>query len=197
MVAHESGASDDKARCAEAALLCVMINESFLHRVHLFGCADSFHGRDFAALGFDGQHRAGINRVAIHQHCAGAAGAAVADFLATGEVETVAKRVEQRDARFEVQAAALPVDLEAERDLARTYYSPFAGEAFLETDRRQQAGRDGADAESFEETAPRKAGGFGRLSFVRHHGRLSIYLYLAPQIPPREARGLHGCTPGP
>src|SRR5207244_8646084 len=146
-----------------------------------FRCAQAFDRRDFAAFGFDGEQGTGINRVAVHQYRASAAGAPVADLLATGEIEPVAQRVEQRHARLKVQPAALAVDLERDGHLARAYNSPFAGEGFLETDRRQQAGRHGPEAEAFQETASRKAGGFGHIKFkfVRH-GRLSFWKSFEP-----------------
>ena len=58
-------------------------------------------------------------------------------------------------------------------EFAWTDDASFFGEGFLKTDRREQARRNGADAKSFEEAPTRKAGGFGRIDFVRH-GRLSI-----------------------
>src|SRR5437016_5653731 len=140
MVADKGRASDDETGRAESALLGVMAYKSLLDFVHLFRAADAFDGRDFTAFSLDGEHRAGINRVAIDQHRAGAAGAAVANFLATGEVESVAQRVEQGHARFDVQAAALSVDLERDRRFARADHAPLFGERVVEIYRRKQPG---------------------------------------------------------
>jgi len=115
MVANKGRASHDETGRAESALLGVVVHKSLLDFVHLFRAADPFDGRDFTAFGLDGKHGAGINRVAIDQHRAGAAGAAVANFLATGEVEPVAQCVEQGHARFDIHAAALSIDLKRDR----------------------------------------------------------------------------------
>ena len=112
MFADECRAGHNKPRCAEAALLRVVLHKRFLHRIHLLRRTDSFHRCDLAALGLDGEHGAGINRVAIDQDGAGAASAAVADFLAAGEVEPIAQRVEQRNAGLDVNFAPLSIDLE-------------------------------------------------------------------------------------
>ena len=131
-----------------------MVHKGLLHFVHSFRRAQPFDARNFVTFGFDGQQRAGINRLAVHQHGAGAAGAAVADLLAPGEVEPVAQRIEQGDARFDVELAVLSVDFESDGDFAGTDNTSFSGEGFLQTDRREQARRHRPDAESFEEAAP-------------------------------------------
>ena len=64
--------------------------------------------------------RAGVDALAVHDHRAGAAGAAVADPLGAGHVEMIAQRVEQRDARLDRQAYGFAVDLEGDRDRAGT-----------------------------------------------------------------------------
>ena len=123
-------------------------------------------------FGFDGQQRAGINRLAVHQHGAGAAGAAVAHLLAPGEVEPVAQRIEQSHARLDAELAVLSVDFKSDGDFARTDDASFPGEGLFKTRGGEQARRHRPGAESFEEATPRKSGGFERINFVRH-SRLS------------------------
>ena len=60
-------------------------------------------GANLLALHLDGERRAGVDRAAVDDHRAGAAGAAIADALVAGEVGAVAQRVEQRDARLDPQ----------------------------------------------------------------------------------------------
>src|SRR5260370_33270396 len=62
MLAHERGAGDDKAGRAKAALLGVVVHKGLLHLVHPVRRAQPFDSRYFAAFGFDGEHRARIDR---------------------------------------------------------------------------------------------------------------------------------------
>ena len=72
------------------------------HGVELAAVDQRLGGLDLLALGFEGEHGAGVDRLAVEHDGAGAAGAAVADALAAGDVEVVAQGVEQRDARLDV-----------------------------------------------------------------------------------------------
>ena len=148
------------------------MHKGLLHFIHSFRRAQPFDARDFVAFGFNGQHGAGINRMAVHQHGTGAARAAVTDLFAPGEVEPVAQRIEQSHARLDAELAVLSVDFKSDGDFARTDDASFPGEGLLQTDGREQARRHRPDAESFEEATPRKAGRFRCINFVRH-SRLS------------------------
>ena len=65
--------------------------------------------------GLEGEHGAGVDRLAVEHDGAGAAGAAVADALAAGDVEVVAQGVEQRDARLDVGGDFLPLTVSSKR----------------------------------------------------------------------------------
>jgi hypothetical protein len=71
-----------------------MFDEGFLHFVHLVGCAQPFHCGNLPAFGFHGQHRAGINRMTIHQNGASATRTAITNFFCAGEIETIPQCVE-------------------------------------------------------------------------------------------------------
>ena len=71
------------------------------HRVELAAVDQRLGRLDLLALGLQGQHGAGVDRLAVEQDGAGAAGAAIADALAAGDVEVIAQGVEQRDARLD------------------------------------------------------------------------------------------------
>src|SRR5262245_52901141 len=115
---------------AEPALLSVVVPERLLDRVELAVLFESFDGPNLLALRLDGQRRAGIDRLAVHDHRAGAASGAVADPLGAGDVQIVAQRVEQRDARFDAHLLRGAVDVECDVDLARAEYWDFGPGGF-------------------------------------------------------------------
>src|SRR5439155_15159096 len=90
-----------------------------------------------------------------------------------------AQRVKQRHARFDAHLAVLSVDPEGEGNFAGAHDAAFSGEGFFEAWRRKQTRRHRPNPESFEKTAPRKAGGFERVNCVRH-SRLSFWKCLEP-----------------
>ena len=65
-------------------------------------------------VGLDGQRHAGVARLTVDQHGAGAAFAALATRLGGGEPEVLAQDEEQRPARLDVQALDLAVDGEGD-----------------------------------------------------------------------------------
>src|SRR5690242_8957581 len=168
VLADKSRAGDDKAGRAEATLLGIVMHERLLHLVHPFRCPQSFDRGDFAAFGLYSQHRAGINRMAIHKDRAGTARATVANLFATGEIEPVAQRIQQGDTRFGVEFARLAVDPEAQGDLTRARDASLGGKGVLQTARGKQTGGHRTYADPFEEAASGEAGGIGRVNFVRH-----------------------------
>ena len=87
-----------------------------LQRAQLLRRAEALDGRDLVALGVGGEHQAGLDRLAVEEHRAGAAGAAVADLLGAGEVEVVAQRVEQRHPRLDGHLPHRAVHLQVQRD---------------------------------------------------------------------------------
>src|SRR5262249_29060298 len=102
-----------------------------------------------------------INRMAIDDHCASAARAAVANFFCPGQVEPVAERIEQGDARLDVEAPVLAVDLEADWDFAGAGKPRLSARRRFERSRGKQTRRDRAHADAFKESASRQAAGFG------------------------------------
>jgi hypothetical protein len=77
--------------------------------------AKSFDGGDFAPLQRRGQGQAGQHALSVHQHGACAALALIAALLGACQRKAFAQRVEQHDARVDVQRLRHAVDLE--RDL--------------------------------------------------------------------------------
>ena len=75
-------------------------------------------GANLLALHLDRQRRAGVDRAAVDDHRAGAAGAAIAAALVAGEVGAHAQRVEQRHARLDHQIDLPAVHRETHRHFA-------------------------------------------------------------------------------
>src|SRR5213592_936559 len=105
MFADECGAGGDKSWRAKAALLRVVFDKGALHFIQLCRRTDTLDGRDVAALSFDSEHRAGVNRMAIDDDGACAAGPAIANFLGAGQVESIAQCIEQGDTRLDTELA--------------------------------------------------------------------------------------------
>ena len=91
------------------------------HGVELAAVDQRLGRLDLLALRLEREHGAGVDRLAVEQDGAGAAGAAVADALAAGDVEVVAQGVEQGDARLDVGGHGRAVDVEGELDTARSH----------------------------------------------------------------------------
>ena len=71
----------DHAGGAEAALEALRVEEGALHRVQFAGFAETFDGRDVAALGAERRNEATVHRLAVDEHGAGAAVAGIAALL--------------------------------------------------------------------------------------------------------------------
>ena len=80
-----------------------MLDERRLHRMQLVAVRETFDRRDLVAFVRDREAEAGINAPAIHEDGARTALAVIATFLRTGEMQMLAQRIEQRDARIEFQ----------------------------------------------------------------------------------------------
>ena len=63
-----------------------------------------------AAVGLDGEHRAGLGALAVDVDGAGAAVARVAADVRAGQPERVAQEVDEEEARLDVGLVGLPVD---------------------------------------------------------------------------------------
>src|SRR4051794_10796906 len=83
---EEADAGHDEARRAEAAHQRVLVAEGLLHGVQLSGSREPVDVANLLALDLDGECRAGVDRTAVDQHRAGAAGAAIAAALVAGQV---------------------------------------------------------------------------------------------------------------
>ena len=71
------------ARSAEAALQAMLFFEALLQWMQLAVLHQAFDGEHFAAIGLHGEHGAGLDRLAIEHHGAGAAmGGVAADVCA-------------------------------------------------------------------------------------------------------------------
>ncbi len=64
------------------------------------------------SLGLDGEHRAGLDRLAVEQHRAGAAGGGVAADVGGAQAEGLPQVVDEQQPRLDLVAAADPVDRE-------------------------------------------------------------------------------------
>src|SRR5215813_4163930 len=130
MFFEQRRAGHDEAGSAKAALLRVVVPEGLLDRMEIAVLFESFDGPNLLALRLDGQRRAGINRLAVHDHRAGAACGAVADAFGPGDVQIVPQRVEQSDARFDAQLLRGAVYVECDIDIARAEYRDFGPGGF-------------------------------------------------------------------
>src|SRR5262245_42301098 len=72
---------DDESRRAEATLLGVEAGKSFRNSIELSAGNEAFGRADRLIAGFERHHAARVHRLAIEEHRAGAASAAIADTL--------------------------------------------------------------------------------------------------------------------
>ncbi len=96
-------------RRAEAALERVQLVEALLHRVQLPVDLERLHGADLVAGGHRREDRAGLDRLVVHEHDAGAAVGRVAAPVGAGEVERLAQEVHEQLARLDVARHRLAV----------------------------------------------------------------------------------------
>jgi len=82
-----------------------------LDGVELIGFADAFDSGDVVTLRFDGEHRAGVNRPGHRPTPCRRRRWRGRRLLGAGQVEPIAQRVEQRDARLDVHLFGLAVNL--------------------------------------------------------------------------------------
>ncbi len=70
----------------------------------------AFDGDDIGAVQFAGKNQAGIYRLAVHHHRAGAAIAGAAAFLGAGDADLVAQQVEQESMGLDLAADGFAVE---------------------------------------------------------------------------------------
>ena len=85
-----------------------------LHGMELAVGREPFDRRHLAAGGLQREHRAALHGAAVDEHRAGAALARVAADVRPRQPETVAQRVDEQRASFDLEGARLAVDAERE-----------------------------------------------------------------------------------
>ena len=88
-----------------------MIDEGVGNRI---AHRETFDGLDIFALRVDRQDAATVDNLARHDHGAGAAGAAIANFLRAGQVQIIPHGIEQRDPRLDRQIDGFSVEVESD-----------------------------------------------------------------------------------
>ena len=117
MLVQKSLGRHDEARRAITALLAVVVHEGCRDRMGL-AVRNAFDGLDVLALRVDGQDGAAVHGFAVDDDGAGAAGGPVAHALGAGQIQMIAQRVEQGNARLQSDGHGLPLILSV-RDGAR------------------------------------------------------------------------------
>ena len=165
-VALEQGrAAHDHARRAEAALHGVVGDERLLDRVQLLAVGQALDGGDLARADVEDERHARADRRAVEVHGAGAARAAVAHDLGPGQPEREAQRVGQRRRGRHLERVRLVVDVQGDRDLARTLHLAGGGVGGERLRRLEQAGGGHAEPGAGEEAA---TGDAARRIFFAH-----------------------------
>jgi len=88
----------------------VLLVERLLDGVHRPVCRQAFDRRDLVAVHLDAKERAGLHRLAVQQHRAGAATGRVTADVRTGQAEPLAQDVNEQLARLELEGVLRPVD---------------------------------------------------------------------------------------
>src|SRR5262245_618239 len=103
------GGHDHPGR-AVAALQAVVLAEGLLQGVQLAVRGESLDREDVAAVGLDGEHRAGLHRPAVHHHRAGTARRGVAADIRARQPQRLSKEVDEELAWLHVGLPPNPVD---------------------------------------------------------------------------------------
>ena len=114
LLQHGHGGTDLPRR-AIAALVTIMDDERFLHRVQRLGRAQPLDRRHILAVMHHRQRQAAVDAPAFDDDGAGAALAMVAALLGAGELEMFAQRIEQAGARVQLQMDLAAVHGEFDR----------------------------------------------------------------------------------
>ena len=110
---QQAGRCHHHAGRAEAALQAVVLAERLLDDAHRAVVGDeALGGGHRAAVGLDGEHRAGLDRLAVEQHRAGTAGRGVAADVRGAQVEGLPQVVDEQQPRLDLVAAGDSVDRE-------------------------------------------------------------------------------------
>src|SRR4051812_4462245 len=109
MLVEECFAGDNKSGSAKSTLRGVVVDERLLDGMQLAASHERFDGGDLLALSFDCEYRTRVRGFIVDQHGARSAFAAVAHSFGAGQIQIVAKSIEQRDARLDFQLRALAI----------------------------------------------------------------------------------------
>src|SRR3954454_18380636 len=101
-------------RRAEPALEGVLLVKGLLHGMEIPVLRQALDRRDLRPVGLDAEHGARLDRLAVDEHRAGAAGRRVAADVRARQAETIAEDVDEELPGLEVELVRSPVD--AERD---------------------------------------------------------------------------------
>jgi hypothetical protein len=85
-------------------------DEAALHRVELAVLLQPLDGLDVVPAGHRGEHRAGLDRLAVHPDDAHAAVARVAAPVGAGEAEVVAQEVDEQQPALDLPGHGVAVD---------------------------------------------------------------------------------------
>src|SRR5438093_6891241 len=89
-------------RGAEPALQALLLPERLLQRVEFAVGGEPLHGLDLGAVGLDGEHEAGADALAVHEHRAGAAHAVLASDVGADQPEVLAQELDEGAAGFDL-----------------------------------------------------------------------------------------------
>ena len=109
---QEVGSGHDHPRGAEPALEAVVLPERGLERMEPIGRGHALDRRDRGAVRLDGEHRAGLDRLAVDGHGARAALRGIAGDVGPGQVQVLAEELDQQTSRLDVDLPWHPVDVE-------------------------------------------------------------------------------------
>ena len=121
-------AGQDHAGGAEPALKRLRVEKRLLHRVHAALGSEAFDGGDGMALGAKRRDQAGVHRLAVEQHRAGAAVAGIAAFL-DAEMAELAQKCPQALSGARRLRKFLAVDLIAHGRTPCKFGANFFGQA--------------------------------------------------------------------
>jgi hypothetical protein len=110
VVRKQAGGREDHARRAVAALQGVVLVERLLDWMEIAVVGKPFDRGHLKPVRLNPEHGAGLHRLAVHEHGAGAARGRVAADIRPGQSETVAQHVDEELTRLQVELVASAVD---------------------------------------------------------------------------------------
>jgi len=95
-------AAHEHTGCTETTMNGIMVKEGFLKRMKLFPLRQPLNCKNFLAVDLGDKNETGIYRMSIHQNCASSAFAYLASPLRAGQTQLIAKEVEERHVRANI-----------------------------------------------------------------------------------------------